>query len=348
MSMVTLGVDAHKRTHTVVAVDDAGRKLGSHTVAAVPGGHLEAAKWAAQWGPRRWAIEDCRHVSRQLEKDLLAVGEVVVRVPPKLTAGARESSREPGKSDPIDALAVARAAMREPDLPHARLDGRSREVKLLLDHREDLVGERTRIQNRLRWYLHELAPEHEIGPRGLNRQHVRRSLAVLLAGGRDTLHLLAVESLGRVEELTVRIDTLEEQIESLALELAPNLLAMYGCGGLSAAKLLAETADVRRFRSRAAYARHNGTAPIPVWSGNRTRHRLNRGGNRQLNAALHRIAVAQLRREGPSRTYFQHRTALGNSKTEAYRALRRRLSDDVYRRLRLDCERLQIQPIAAA
>jgi transposase len=283
-----------------------------------------------------------------LEKDLLAVGEVVIRVPPKLTAGTRESSREPGKSDPIDALAVARAAVREPDLPRAQLEGHSREVKLLLDHREDLVGERTRIQNRLRWYLHELAPEHEIGPGGLNRKKVRRSLALRLAGGQDILHQLATESLDRVEELTVRIDELEGQIESLAFALAPNLIAMSGCGALSAAKLLAETADVTRFRSRAAYARHNGTAPIPVWSGNRTRHRLNRGGNRQLNAALHRIAVAQLRKDGPSRIYFQHRMTLGNTKTEAYRALRRRLSDEVYRRLRLDSERLHITPPAAA
>jgi len=121
--MVTLGTDAHKKSHTVVAVDVAGAEIGSVTVAATTEGHLRLVKWAAQWGQRRWAIEDCRALSRRLEGDLLRVGELVVRVPPKLMAGARRSARTRGKSDPIDALAVARAAIREPDLPRAQLDG---------------------------------------------------------------------------------------------------------------------------------------------------------------------------------------------------------------------------------
>src|SRR5713101_9125609 len=130
-----------------------------------------ACRRRRQWPERRWALEDCRHVSRRFEADLLLAGEVVVRVPSKLTGGARKVARTTGKSDPIDALAVARAALREPDLPVARLDGPSREVRLLLDHREDLVGERTRTQNRLRWHLHELEPEIEIPARMLTRYH---------------------------------------------------------------------------------------------------------------------------------------------------------------------------------
>ena len=132
--------------------------------------HARRATWSCCAGrgerfpERRWALEDCRHLSRRLERDLVAAGEAVVRVPPKLMAGARRSGREPGKSDPIDALAVARAALREPDLPVARLDGPEREVRLLVDHREDLVAERTRAQNRLRWHLHELLPARSPRP----------------------------------------------------------------------------------------------------------------------------------------------------------------------------------------
>jgi transposase len=110
---------------------------------------------------RRWAVEDCRHLSRRLERDLLSAGERIVRVPPKLMAPVRDSARTYGKSDPIDALAVARAAQREPDLPVARLDGPDRELRLLVDHRESLVAERTRLICRLRWHLHELDPAWE-------------------------------------------------------------------------------------------------------------------------------------------------------------------------------------------
>ena len=148
--MVVLGTDAHKRSHTVVAVDEAGAEIASVTVAATPEGHLWLVKWAARWEQRRWAIEDCRALSRRLEADLLTVGELVVRVPPKLMAGVRRSARTRGKSDPIDALAVARAAIREPDLPVAQLDGPSRDLRLLVDYRESLVKDRTAAQNRLR------------------------------------------------------------------------------------------------------------------------------------------------------------------------------------------------------
>jgi transposase len=141
---------------------------------------------------------------------------------------------------------------------------------------------------------------------------------------------------GRCRELTGRVNQLERQLARLVAPLAPTLLGLEGCGALTAAKLVGEAAGVGRFRSRAAFAMHNGTAPVPVWSGNRQRHRLNRGGNRQLNAALHRIAITQLRLDGPGRAYLQRRMAAGDTKTEAIRALRRRISDEVYRRLHAD------------
>jgi len=334
---VIIGVDAHKRTHTLVAVDEAGRKLAERTVAATPDGHLKAIEWAAQWHERLFAIEDCRHLTRRLEIDLLRVGEAAVRVPPRLMAGVRESGRERGKSDPIDALAVARAALREPDLPVARLDGESRDLRLLVDHREDLVRERTRIQSRLRWHLHELFPGLEIPPKALRRQHVLDGLSDRLAGVTGTVADIARELVVRCREDTRRANELEAQIASIVRRLAPSLLALPGCGVLSAAKIVGESAGVSRFRSKAAFARWNGTAPIPVWSGNSPKYRLSRGGNRQVNAALHRIAVTQLRGVGDDgRAYVEGRMATGATKTEALRLLRRRLSDVVFRRLGAD------------
>jgi transposase len=343
--MVVLGADLHKRTHTVVAVDDRGRKLGERTVSATREGHLELRRWASRWRSRRWALEDGRHLSRRLEADLLRAGEDVVRVPPKLMAGARRSSREPGKSDPIDALAVARAALREPDLPAARLDGDERAIRLLVDRREDLVAERTREDQRLRWFLVELEIA-EPAPASLDRIVVQQRLAAALAGRPELVAAIAREILERIVELSRRIRELEREISRQVQALAPALLALVGCGPLTAAKIVGETGGVTRFRSKEAFARHNGTAPVPVWSGNTVRHRLNRGGNRQLNVALHRIAITQLRLGGLAKSYVEHRRAAGDTKTEALRALRRRLSDEVFRRLQLDAASQLTSPAA--
>ncbi len=335
--MVVLGVDAHKRTHTIVATDELGRMLAEKTVATTSEGHLEALEWAARWPERSWAIEDCRHVTRRLESDLLVAGEAVVRVPTRLMAGARRGGRERGKSDSIDALAVARAALREPGLPVARLDGEARELRLLVDHRDDLVTERTRIQSRLRWHLHELFPDLQLPPKALRRQHVLNSLETQLEDGDGTVARIARELVVRCRELTVRANELEREISRVVKRLAPSLLAMAGCGVLSAAKIVGEVAGADRFRSKAAFARWNGTAPIPVWSGNPGPQRLNRGGNRQVNAALHRIGITQWRGVGSQgRAYVEGRMHNGDTKTEALRLLRRRLSDEVLRRLRDD------------
>jgi transposase len=334
--MIVIGVDSHKRTHTAVAADENGRRLAETTVAATSAGHLELLRWAARFPDRRFALEDCRHLSRRLSADLLRGGETVIRVWPKLMAGARRSSRESGKSDPIDALAVARAALREPDLPVAVLDGDERELRLLVDHREDLVAERTRAQNRLRWHLHELEPGNEPAARSLDRRIVLDRLEARLAGVAGTVARIARELVVRIRELTRTIDDLEREISRLVAAIAPALLALPGCGSLSAAKLVGETAGIGRFRSTAAFARHNGSAPVPVWSANDERHRLNRKGNRQLNVVLHRIAITQIRLGGAGRAYFEHRLAAGDTRAEAIRALRRRISDVVFRRMRHD------------
>ncbi|MBV9546402.1 MAG: IS110 family transposase, partial [Chloroflexi bacterium] len=305
--MVTLGADTHKCTHTFVVVDDNGRQLAERTVSATPSGHLEALQWAARWGERTWAIEDCRHVSRRLEADLLRAGERVLRVPPHLMAGARQSGRVAGKSDPIDALAVARVALREPDLPVAQLDGPERELRLLVDHRDDLVAERTRMDNRLHWYLHELMPGEAPTAGTLHQSRVLGRLEQQLTSMSGPLVRVARDLVWRIAELSWSIRDLEHEIAELVRPLAPSLLALPGCGPLTAAKLIGEVAGIQRFRSRAAFARHNGSAPIPVSSGNSERFRLNRGGNRQVNAALHRIAVTQLRHPTQGKAYVERR-----------------------------------------
>lgn len=348
--MVIVGIDAHKRTHTAVAIDEAGRKLGEKTTrSTTTEANLELIRWADGFGAeRRFAVEDCRHLSRRLEADLLAAGEEIVRVPPKMMAHARDAARTYGKSDPIDALAVARAAWREPDLPVARLDGPSRDLRLLVDHREDLVRERTSQVNRLRWHLHELDPSWDPAPRSLVRFKHLDATATRLDGLEGTVAWIARELVAKIRELTVSANELERRIVEMVSRQAPALLEMAGVGALTAAKIVGEVADVRRFRSKDAFARHNGTAPLPVWSGNRVRHRLSRTGNRQLNAALHRIAVTQMRMHDDAKTYLERRMSAGNTKTEAIRALKRKLSDVVYRRLLADTEAITVASVGEA
>jgi transposase len=357
--VVVVGIDVHKGTHTAVAVDAAGGRLGrERTVRATSAGHRQLVRWAgevrrqvaAQAGPGvriEFAVEDCRHLTVGLERDLLAAGEVVVRVPPKLMAGARAGARTRGKSDPIDALAIARAAVREPDLPRAEHSPASRQVKLLLDHREDLVAMRTATQNRLRWHLHTLNamtaggddPALDPPARGLDvLQQLDRLAARVqqidpdgLSVDLRTTRRVALELIADIRAWTVRANALERELAALMTEQAPRLLALPGCGALTAAKLVGESARASRFRSEAAFAMHAGVAPIPASSGKTSRHRLARGGNRQLNAALHRIAVTQIRLSGSlGQTYYRRRQAQGDSTMEALRALKRRLARVVY------------------
>ncbi|WP_245671706.1 transposase [Nocardia amamiensis] len=225
-------------------------------------------------------------------------------------AHARDSARTYGKSDPIDALAIARAALREPDLPVARLDGVEREIQLLVDHREDLVTERTRAIARLRWHLHELDPG-STPPGKLERASAYDRVTAHLAQFDGLVARLAVTLVEHCRRLTIEID---ERIQRIA----PSLLTIAGCAGLTAAKIIGETADVDRFRSKDTFARHNGSAPLPVWSSNRARHRLSRTGNRQLNAALHRIPLTQARCHPDARALLARRKAKGDGGMERY------------------------------
>jgi transposase len=326
--MVTLGIDAHKRTHTIVVVDRTGRQLASKTVGTNTKDHLDLLKWAQRFADDDglvWAVEDCRHLSRRLERDLLAAGQTIVRVPTKLMAQVRTSARTHGKSDPIDAAAVARAAQREPGLPTAHLDGPDRDVRLLTDHRESLIAERTRAICRLRWHLHELDPSWEPTARSLDRVAALDQVNNRIAGLEGTVARVAGMLVERCRLLTLQIKELTDEITALVTAMAPALLALPGCGALTAAKIVGETAGIGRFKSKDAYARHNGTAPMPVWSSNKTRHRLSRTGNRQLNAAIHRIALTQAHWHPAAKEMMTRRKASGDSGLEALRVLKRRL-----------------------
>src|SRR3954447_26284364 len=302
--MIVIGADTHKRSHTLAAVDEAtGRALSDVTVAAAPRSFGELLRWARGVdGERVWALEDCRHVSGSLERFLLARGERVVRVPPKLMAGARESTREAGKSDRIDAVAVARAAIREglETLPVAQLAGAELDIRLLVDHRDRLVKQRAALINDLRWQLHDLWPEVEIPLRALTGQRWQQRLARRLARNEQTTRVrVARDELNRVRELTRAITDLEHELATLVVAVAPRLAADPGCGTLIAAKLIGEIAGIGRFANDAKLARLSGAAPIPASSGRTDRHRLDPGGNRQLNCALYRLALTKARPPAP-------------------------------------------------
>src|SRR3954453_4511504 len=343
VGMIVIGADTHKRSHTVAAVDAAtGRACAERTARARRRSFDDLLVWARGVGGERvWAIEDCRHVSGALERFLLVRGERVVRVAPKLMADARRSARERGKSDVIDAVAIARAAIREglDTLPVARLAGRELDIRLLVDHRERLVAQRTELINDLRWHLHDLSPELEIPARVLTAGCWQDRVAGRLARAEQTARVrIARDELRRIRELTRSIDALHPDLAVLVAQLAPQLLAEPGCGVLTAAKLIGEIAGIERFATDAKLARLAGSAPIPASSGRTDRPRLDRGGNRQLNCALHRLAVIKGRLDPDTAAYLARRQTEGKTRREAIRCLKRHLARRVWHLLQPDPE----------
>jgi len=338
--MIVIGVDTHKGSHALAAVDEGtGRVRGSREIKADDSGHLAAVRWARGLDEERvWAIEDCRHVSGRLEQALLAAGERVVRVPPKMMGASRRGERERGKSDAIDALAVARAVVKDgvDRFAAAYLDERAMEIRLLFDHREDLVCERSRAQQRLRWHLLELCPEIEakLAPGALSypRQLERldRRLRRLAPSARTRV---AREELAHIRALTRQADRIESQLAGLIRGYRPALLAEQGCGVLTAALMIGRTAGAERFRSDACFARQAGTAPIPCSSGKRTQHRLDRGGDRQLNRALHTIAITRASHDPATKEYLARKRAEGKTDKGALRCLKRHLARRFHRLL---------------
>src|SRR5215203_5416324 len=275
-TMIVLGADTHKRSHTVAVVAAVtGELRGEQTVQVGARGFGALLRWARGLdGERVWALEDCRHVSGGLERFLIARGERVLRIPTHLTSRARRSARQRGKSDPIDALTVARVALQEglESFPVVHLDGPELDLRLLVDHRERLVRQRVALNSTLQWHLHDLWPELQ-------------------------------------------------------------LLGEPGFGPLTAAKLVGEIAGAQRCATAAKLARAAGVAPIPASSGNTQRQRLGQGGNRQINAALHRVIVTRARCHPQTQDYIARRRAEGKTTREASRCLKRYLARHVWRHL---------------
>jgi transposase len=338
VQMIVIGTDTHKRTHTCGAVDAlTAEARGELTASARKGSFGKLLRWARALDSERvWALEDCRHVSGALERFLIARGERVVRVAPKHMAGARRSARERGKSDSIDAFSVARAALKEglDNLPGAHLDGAALDIRLLVDHREDLIAARTGDQQRLRWHLHDLWPELDIPAGALDTNKWLAKVSRRLARARQTTRVrVARELVRQISARTTRIRELEAELAALVESYAPQLLAERGCGPLTAAKLIGEIAGADRFATDAKLARTSGTAPIPASTGQTNRHRLDRGGNRQLNCALHRLAVNKANWDPDTAAYLQRKQAEGKSRKEALRCLKRHLARRVWKHL---------------
>src|SRR5215216_5637248 len=333
--MIVLGADMHKSSHTIAGIAaTTGEMLGDKTVSAGVRGFDQVLQWAGGLGRDRvWALEDCRHVSGSFERFLIARGERVVRVPTRLMASSRRSSRERGKSDRIDAVAVARAALAEgiETLPTAALAGPELDIRLLVDHRERLVRTRCALNNTLQWHLHDLWPELELPGSSLFYGKWGPRIARRLARTEQTMRVrIARDELRRLRELTQAINQLEREIAGLVAQIAPQLLCEPGFGPLTAAKLVGEIAGADRFSSDAKLARAAGLAPIPVSSGRTNRHRLDRGGNRQINAAIHRVAITRARCHPETIAFIARKKSEGKTHREAVRALKRHLARRIW------------------
>ena len=328
--MIWLGADMHKSSHTLAAVAaSTGELLGDQTVRVGQAGFLAALSWGRSFGNERvWALEDCRHVSGSFERFLITHGERVVRVSTSLMAGERRGSRERGKSDRIDAIAVARAAIREgvEHLPEARLAGVELDLRLLVDHRDRVIRMRTALHNDLLWHLHDLWPEQSFPKAAMTSKKWAEPVARRPARGEQTARVrVARDEMRQIRELTRTADALQADITELVTQVAPHLLDEPGFGPLTAAKLIGEVAGAERFSTDAKLARAAGIAPIPASSGRTQRHRLDRGGNRQINAAIHRVAITRARCHPESRAYLERKRAEGKTHKEAIRCLKRHL-----------------------
>jgi transposase len=346
--MITIGIDPHSRVHVAAVVDEHGRVLDSVQVAA---GELEQLlAWIDhQPRPRQVAVEGARGYGWALTLRLLEIGETVVDVPAQLTAKGRRTSRSRGKDDLSDAVIVARVAMREPDLQRPAPAHVDTDLKLLVDARDQLVAEAGRYRNRLHALLLAIAPGYRERTGALTTTRALTTAAMLSRRGRaqDPMRgRLALAAIRRLRQLAVEIAELDDDIQALlASRSTTHLRAICGVGTLVAGKLLGEVQNIDRFATAAAFAAHAGVAPIPASSGLSQRHRLNRGGNRQLNRALFTIARTQARWHPDAKAYLARKKAEGKSPAEARRCLMRHLANTVWTAMRADAQAANSGPV---
>ena len=338
---VMIGIDPHKASHTAVAIGDAEVELARLQLRSGRNQLERLLAWAEPFPQRRWAVEGAEGLGFLVAQQLVGAGQVVVDVPATLAARTRLlGSGRSNKNDPNDALSVAVTAIRHHTLHTVAPAGSSELLRLLAKRHTDLSRQRTRLVSR----LHALAVE--LSPGGIAKRLNSTDAAKFLAAvtPTDPVAQLRWELIG---EIAADIAGIEAQIKQSERRLCDavhasgtSLIDIYGVGPIIAAMLIGNTGDITRFANRDRYAAYTGTAPAEFSSGGRTVHRLSRRGNRTLNHALHMAAIVQLRQPGGAgRIYFERRVVEGKTKKEAVRALKRQLSNNVYRHLVSDATR---------
>jgi transposase len=344
-----IGIDPHSRVHVAAAVDEHGRCVSRCEVGASPEQLTRLLDWIDGLDAVKIAVEGSKGYGLPLARLLVDAGHLVVDVSSNLTANERKRSRRPGKDDEGDAVAIARVALREPDLQTMNEAHLNADLKLLVDARDQLVQEEARVRNRLHALLLVMSPGYQAitGPLNSRPAFARARSLALKARKTDPMRAkLALAAVRRLNGIRDDVADLEVDIHAeLARRRPEHLLAIPGVGPLVAAKILGEVRDIRHYASPAALAAHAGTAPVPASSGNTQRHRLARGGNRQLNRALFTIALVQARWHPDARTYLARKRSEGKTAAEARRCLKRHLANVVYRALIAD---LQPPPDASA
>ena len=328
MGQVVIGMDPHKRSATIeiMAGDEAVAGGGRYGTDAA--GYAAMLAEARRWPQRMWAIEGCQGIGRHLANRLLADGEQVVDVPPKLPARTRVFATGQGrKTDAADARSVALAATRMTGLRPVVNDEQLAVLRILADRRRSLGEDHTRMISQLHRLLLELIPGG--AKKSLSAAQAKALLAKVRprdAAGKARRRA-AAELIGDLERIYQRKKAADKELNALLKPTGITLTALHGIGPSGAARLLVEVADVTRFPAKAHFASWNGTAPTGASSGDQVRHRLSRAGNRQINRVLHIMAVVQLRSPAEGRAYSGRKVAAGKTPMEAMRALKRRLSD---------------------
>jgi transposase len=338
---VLIGVDPHKASVAVAAIDEALGELVERASFPQDRTGLRALeRWAKRFPERRWALENAGGLGRHLAVRLAASGESVVDVPPKLSARVRVlSSGNARKNDGVDALATALAASGNECLAAVDPEAASEALRLLSERREDLVAERTRALNRLHALLRDLVPGGVA--RTLSANRAARILRGIRPKGGASARLrrrLASEVLRDIRTLDRKIADLNGRIEAEVEASGTTLTEIFGIGSILAARIIGTVGDVTRFPTKAHFASYSGTAPLEASSGEVVRHRLSLAGNRHLNYALHMVATCQARSDARGRVYYRKKMAEGKSRKEALRCLKRRISDAVFRSLMADSQ----------
>ncbi len=338
---VIIGVDPHKASHTAVAISSGEDELARKKVRATKNQVSQLLEWAEPFPSRVWAIEGADGMGYLLAQQLVATGEHVVDVPATLAARTRTlASGRSNKTDPNDALSVAVTALRKRDLRRVEAVGHSEVLRLLAKRNTDIGDQRSRVVCRMHALLMGLAAGGIA--KEINASDVDRFLATITpASPAEQVRFdLAVDLLADIRRLDEQLKASRKRIRAAVAASGTTLTDIFGVGPILAAMLIGFTGDVRRFETRDRYAAYNGTAPVEFSSGGRTVHRLSLRGNRQLNHALHMVAVCQIRQpHSEGRAYFDRRVDEGKTKREALRALKRQISNAVYRQLVTDAAR---------